>query len=81
MVVPDVEIVTEAEAELEADALAVPFIAVIDAPTEEEEPAELDADPLAEDDAAAEDEAVVDADVVSDTGTGPPAPLMPRVMR
>jgi hypothetical protein len=66
-----------AEAELETDALAVPFIATVDDAMEEEAPAELDADPLAEDEAATEDEAVAEADGVLDTGTGPPAPLRP----
>ena len=75
-VVADVETVTVVEAEPVADALAVPFIAIVDDAMEEEAPAEPDV-PLVEEDAATEDEAVGDADGVFDIGAGPPAPLMP----
>ena len=73
--VADVDIVALTEAEPEADALAVPFIAMVDVATEEEAPAELEADPLEEDEAATVDEVVAEADGVLDTGTGPPAPF------
>ena len=82
MVPPDDETtVTVFEAEPDADPLAEPLITVVDPATEEDAPAELDADPLAEDDAATVDDPVTVADGVLDTGPGPPAPLMPWVIR